>query len=261
MHTRVFPILLILLITVLLTACGGAIKGEITSKITGEPIEGVQVEIAVEGRETRRKTTTITGRYDLPKPPDVPGTITATKEGYHSYTFEVTDSGRYDFWMRPDEGETARRILKLQIAGATLPENVNEADDPEGAALATREQEKNWEHLWRTYIHPNYQAQYPLPPPGETEEKRYTLPSFIALLTQQKEIYRSLAGFDHQDEEKHPRVEAVETLENWMDTNQRKRYETVKHVTMIAPLKEDGEKTLHYYLVLSNEYWHALWIE
>lgn len=212
---------------VLLTLVGCSkynLRGDVTDKATGLPLEGVTVTLVVD-EEERQTTTNRRGNYRIAKDRQKLGLLKAEKEGYESYSVDKIGYEKdLSFWLRPTAEETVKRIITLEQAGA-------------------QEDSKKWEELYRTYLHPNYQAEFPLPLFLEKEQAYQT---FYSLLVDAE-----------------PEIKEVIMLTNWRDEHQHKVYKEVKKVTVELTTKVDEQEskvTKEFYLAHSQQYWHFFWI-
>ena len=223
MKTKFGRIFALLALLILFSGCSKyTIRGNITDKATNLGIEGVQISLKVEGQEQDRTTlSNKKGDYRIAKDKNKLAFLKAEKENYEPYSLDKISSEQVlNFWLRPTVEETARRIVELEKAGSL-------------------DTEDEWIDLYKTYLHPNYQAEYPL---NTFLEKERAYKTFYNTLTEEPVV-----------------VKNVQTFTNWRDDHQHKVYAEVKKVTLELTTKT-GDNTSkiekEFYFGLAQDYWH-----
>ncbi len=258
-------ILLFVVICLFLTSCSKTtFRGKITDKATGEAIEGVKLTLKVDEIESTPVLSNQRGDYRIAKERTKTGLLTAEKEGFETYSVDqIIDQTELNFWLRPSVEETARRILSLEIAGI--------------------EDDKKWEELFRIYLHPYYQAEYPIQIFLEKEKDYQT---FYSLILNRNKKFQSLfqtflisdflpntdilyfqtkvQNFTALISSESFTVKSIEDLGEWRDEHQHKNYKNIKKITLEIILFDEEKMSKidkNLYMVLANDYWHFFWVE
>ncbi|MEI6221665.1 MAG: carboxypeptidase-like regulatory domain-containing protein [bacterium] len=256
----------------LLTGCSKySLKGTVTDKATGLPIEGVDISIKAGAIERTGKTNN-KGKYSVSKDKKVPGLLTASKDGFTSFEKDqILEEKDFSFWLRPTAEETAKRIIGLERQAALLANEQRDLEKERGGLENTQKQASDgklnkkdsdrlaeiktrlaqipdqyrgaYQTIYATYLHPNYQA-------------AFSLDDFIRQ-EQAYETANALITTDPFD------VRSSQNLTSWRDDRQNKVYETTQKVVIEVTTKagdQEAKLSREFYFGLFTDYWHFFWV-